>query len=190
MIEIKRETKETEIFVKLDIEGSGKYDIKTGIGFFDHMLESFSKHSQIDLEVECKGDIHVDFHHSVEDVGIVIGEALYKAIYPLQNRERFGDAIVVMDEAAVESALDLSNRPFLVYDVDIDGKIGEFDAELFEEFFRALVFNAKITAHIVKKRGKNRHHIAEAAFKSFAVALRRALKINEKAHIPSTKGVV
>lgn len=190
MVEIKRTTKETDIYLKLNIDGSGKYNIDTQIGFFNHMLESFTKHSLFDLELTCRGDIHIDFHHSVEDVGIVLGEALYKSIYPLKNRERFGDATVVMDEAAVNSALDLSNRPFLVYDVDLDGKIGDFDAELFEEFFRALVFNAKITAHIVQLRGKNRHHIAEAAFKSLAVALRRALRENPKASIPSTKGVI
>ena len=190
MIEIKRVTKETDISLKLDIDGSGKYKIDTGIGFFNHMLESFSKHSHIDIELECKGDIHVDFHHTVEDVGIVIGEALFKSIYPLEKRERFADATIVMDEAAVECALDLSNRPYLFYDLNLDGKVGDFDAELFEEFFRALIFNAKITAHIVKKRGKNRHHIAEAAFKSLAVALKRALKTDEKAAIPSTKGVI
>jgi len=190
MIEIKRVTKETDITLKLDIDGSGKYKIDTGIGFFDHMLESFAKHAQFDLDIECKGDIHVDFHHSVEDVGIVLGEALNRAIYPLKNRERFGESTIVMDEAAVECALDLSNRAYLVYEVDIDGKIGDFDSELFEEFFRALVFNAKISAHIVKKRGKNRHHLAEASFKSLAVALRRALQTNEKASIPSTKGVI
>jgi len=190
MVELKRKTKETEISLKLDVEGSGRYNISTGIGFFDHMLESFAKHAQIDLELKCVGDIHVDYHHSVEDVGIVLGEALNKEIYPLENKERFGDAIVVMDEAAVECALDLSNRAFLVYEVDIEGKIGDFDGELFEEFYRALISNAKITAHIIKKRGKNRHHIAEASFKSFAVALRRALKFNEKASIPSTKGII
>ncbi|WP_187648342.1 imidazoleglycerol-phosphate dehydratase HisB [Nitrosophilus labii] len=190
MVEIKRVTKETDIFVKLDIKGTGKYRIDTGIGFFDHMLQSLAKHAYFDLEIECKGDLHVDFHHSVEDVGIVLGEAFNKAVFPLKNKERFGDAVVVMDEAAVECSLDLSNRPFLLYEVDIEGKIGEFDCELFEEFFRAFVYNAKITTHIVKKRGKNRHHIAEAAFKSLAVALRRALKESDKASIPSTKGVL
>lgn len=190
MVEIKRVTKETDIYVKLDIEGSGKYNIDTNIGFFNHMLESFAKHSLFDIELKCVGDIYVDFHHSVEDVGIVLGQAFYKSVYPLENRERFGDAVAVMDEAAVSAALDISNRPFLVYDVDLDGKIGDFDSELFEEFFRAFVFNAKISAHIIKTRGKNRHHIAEAAFKSLAIALRRALKRNPKASIPSTKGVI
>ncbi|WP_200763898.1 imidazoleglycerol-phosphate dehydratase HisB [Nitrosophilus alvini] len=190
MVEISRKTKETDIELILNIDGSGKYKISTGIGFFDHMLESFAKHSLIDLEIKCKGDLHVDFHHTVEDVGIVLGTALKKAIYPIEKIERFGDAVVVMDEAAVEAALDLSNRPYLVYDIDIDGKIGEFDAELFEEFFRAVVLNASITLHLVQKRGKNRHHIAEAAYKAFAVAFRRALRPNEKIKVPSTKGVL
>ena len=190
MIELQRETKETSIVVKLDIEGEGRANITTGIGFFDHMLEAFAKHSRFDLQIACKGDLHVDFHHSVEDVGIVLGEALYKALFPPKNRERFGDSVVVMDEAAVSCALDLSNRPFLVYEVDLDGKIGQFDSELIEEFFRALVFNAKITCHIVQLRGRNRHHIAEASFKAFAVALRRAARFDKSAGIPSTKGVL
>ncbi len=190
MTEIKRETKETNIALKLDMETKGKCNIITGIGFFDHMLESFCKHSLIDLELDCKGDTYVDFHHSVEDVGIVIGKALYKELYPLKDIERFADATIVMDEASVKCSIDLSNRPFLVYDVPIFGKIGDFDAELIEEFFRALVFNASINAHIIKERGSNKHHIAEAAFKSFAISLRRALKKNQKTGIPSTKGVL
>jgi imidazoleglycerol-phosphate dehydratase len=190
MVEVERKTKETQIIVKLELDGSGKADIETGIGFFDHMLESFAKHSRIDLYVRCKGDLHVDFHHSVEDVGIVMGEAFCKALFPVQNRERFGDAYVVMDETGVQCGVDLSNRPFLVYEVELSGKIGEFDAELFEEFFRAFVFNARITCHILLLRGKNRHHIAEAAFKALAVALRRALAYNEKAGLPSTKGAL
>ncbi len=190
MTTIKRETKETKIELSLDIYGEGKSEISTGIGFFDHMLESFAKHSLFDLKIKCEGDIHVDFHHSVEDVGIVLGEALKKEIYPIQGIERFGEATVVMDEAAVKCALDTSNRPFLVYEIPIDGKVGEFDCELFEEFFRAVVFNASLTVHIIYERGKNKHHIAEAAFKSFAVSLRRALSKNERISIPSTKGVL
>ena len=190
MITLQRETKETKIGLTLNIEGSGRANIATGIGFFDHMLESFAKHARLDLDISCEGDLHVDFHHSVEDVGIVLGEALYKEVFPPKNRERFGDSVVVMDEAAVSCALDLSNRPYLVYEVDLDGKIGEFDSELVEEFFRALVFNAKITCHIVQLRGKNRHHIAEAIFKAVAVALRRSLRIDKQAGIPSTKGVL
>jgi len=190
MVEVKRETKETRIEVRVDVEGSGKADIDTGIGFFDHMLEALAKHSRIDIYVRCKGDTHIDFHHSVEDVGIVLGKAIHKELFPVKDRERFGDALVVMDEAAIECGIDLSNRPYLVYDVSLDGKIGEFDAELLEEFFRAFVFNARITCHIVQRRGKNRHHVAEAAFKALAVALRRALRHDPKAGLPSTKGML
>ena len=190
MIEIKRGTKETNINAKLELYGSGKSTIQTEIGFFDHMLEAFTKHGLLDLELVCKGDIHVDFHHSVEDVGIVIGEALKKEIFPIENVERFGEATVVMDEASVNTALDLSNRPFLHFEIDLDAKIGDFDTELVEEFFRALCFNAGITAQIVCLRGKNRHHIVEAAFKSFAVALRRATSKNSRVGIPSTKGIL
>ncbi|WP_456402795.1 imidazoleglycerol-phosphate dehydratase HisB [Hydrogenimonas sp.] len=190
MVEKRRETKETKIILRLDIEGSGESKISTGVGFFDHMLESFSKHALFDLEVECEGDTHVDDHHTVEDVGIVLGQALNEAVYPLQRVERFGDAVVVMDETAVACAMDLSNRPFLVYEIDIEGKVGRFDVELAEEFFRALTFNASFTVHMEALRGKNRHHIVEAAFKSYAVALRRALAPNPKAGVPSTKGVL
>ena len=190
MTKLERVTKETKIELILDIEGSGRASIETGIGFFDHMLESFAKHARFDLELRCEGDLHVDYHHSVEDVGIVLGEALYKEAFPPKQRERFGDSVVVMDEAAISCALDLSNRPFLVYEAALDGKIGEFDAELLEEFFRAFVFNARITCHLIQLRGKNRHHIAEAAFKALAVALRRALRHDPRAGIPSTKGVI
>ncbi len=190
MIVKTRETKETQIRVALELRGRGHSRIKTGVGFFDHMLESFAKHALIDLEVECRGDTHVDDHHSVEDVGIVIAQALAEAVYPVEGVERFGNATVVMDEAAVSCDIDLSNRPFLVFDLPVDGKIGSFDVELVEEFFRALVFNTRLTAHIVMIRGKNRHHIVEAAFKAFAVALRRATASNERAGVPSTKGVL
>ncbi len=190
MIEKRRKTKETDIVIKLDVDGRGSSDIETGIGFFDHMLEALTKHARFDLYVRCKGDTHIDDHHSVEDVGIVLGELFHEAVFPVKNRERFGDGTVVMDEAAVMCAVDLSNRPFLVYEVGLDGKIGSFDAELVEEFVRAFVFNAKITLHLVQNRGKNRHHIAEATFKAMAVALRRALKRDDRAGLPSTKGVL
>lgn len=190
MITLERKTKETQIKLELSLNGTGKSKIETGIGFFNHMLEAFSKHSLIDLNLTCKGDTEVDFHHSVEDVGIVLGQALKEAIYPISNVERYANVVVVMDEAAVESALDLSNRAYLVYDVALIGKVGEFDVELVEEFFRAVVMNAGITLHVNCKRGKNKHHIIEAAFKSFAVALRRALAKNELIGIPSTKGVL
>ena len=155
------------------------------------MLESLSKHSGIDMQIGCKGDLHVDFHHTVEDVGIALGEAFYKAVFPVGAIERFGEAKIVMDEALVESAIDISGRPFLYFDLGLlSGKIGEFDAELAEEFFRAFIYNAKISAHIVKVRGQNMHHIVEGAFKALAVSLRRALKPNEKGGVPSTKGVL
>ena len=187
---MQRKTKETDISLELEIYGSGKSEISTGIGFFDHMLEAFCKHALFDMKLVCKGDLHVDFHHSVEDVGIVIGQALREQIYPLSGVERFGEATVVMDEAAVNCALDLSNRPFLVYESINDGKVGEFDVELANEFFQALAFNAAITLHIAKIRGRNSHHILEASFKACAVALRRALAKNSRVGVPSTKGVL
>ena len=190
MIKITRKTEETAIDTELELYGSGKSSIDTGIGFFDHMLEAFSKHSLIDLSLTCKGDTHVDFHHSVEDVGIVIGQALKKAIYPVENVERYSNVVVVMDEAAIECCLDLSNRAYLFYDINISGKVGEFDVELAEEFFRAVVNEAGLTLHLEYKRGKNKHHILEAAFKSFAVALRRSIVKNSRAGIPSTKGIL
>lgn len=190
MTEINRETRETNIKCKLDVNGTGKSTINTGVGFFDHMLEALSKHSGIDLELSCDGDLHVDAHHTVEDCGIVIGQALKKEIFPIQNVERYGNATVVMDEAATTCALDLSNRPFLVYEVNVTGKVGDFDVELAEEFFHAISGNAGLTVHIIQDRGRNKHHILEASFKAFAVALRRALVKNDKLGIPSTKGVL
>jgi len=190
MIEKHRKTKETDITIRLTPEGTGKSSISTGVGFFDHMLESFAKHSLIDLDIRCQGDTHIDDHHSVEDVGIVLGNAIAEAIYPIEKVERFGSAAIVMDEALVRCDIDLSNRPFLYYNVPVSGKVGGFDAELGEEFFRALMTNARISAHIVMERGMNKHHIIEAAFKAFAVALRRALSPNERSAVPSTKGVL
>ena len=190
MQKVERQTKETQICVELNLQGTGQSTINTGIGFFDHMLEALAKHSYMDLKLSCKGDTHIDFHHSVEDVGIVLGQALKAAIYPIQSVERYGNAIVVMDEAAVECALDLSNRAYLVYEIDIEGKVGEFDVELVEEFFRAVAHQAGLTVHLVAQRGRNKHHIIEASFKAFAVALRRSLVVNERAGIPSTKGIL
>ncbi|WP_298757893.1 imidazoleglycerol-phosphate dehydratase HisB [uncultured Campylobacter sp.] len=192
MISKNRATKETKIELELELYGRGAVQIQTGIGFFDHMLSAFAKHAWIDLSLRCEGDLQVDFHHSVEDCGIVLGSAIKEAIYPAQNIERFGDSVVVMDEAAVSAALDFSNRAFLVFDCPSlkHGKIGEFDAELVEEFFRALAFNANLTLHLSQIRGENLHHVAEAAFKAFAVAFRRAISINERAGVPSTKGVL
>ncbi|QSZ41777.1 imidazoleglycerol-phosphate dehydratase HisB [Sulfurimonas aquatica] len=190
MITKTRTTKETDITVSLELNGSGKSKVSTGVGFLDHMLESFSKHSLIDLEVSCKGDTHIDDHHSVEDVGIVLGSLLAQAIYPVKNMERFGSANIVMDEACVSCDLDLSNRPFLVYELEVSGKVGNFDTELVEEFYRAFVLNAKISTHIIQLRGKNKHHIIEASFKSLAVAIRRATTRNDRVGIPSTKDVL
>jgi len=189
MIELSRVTKETKIDLKLEIKGTGKSNISTGIGFFDHMLEALAKHSGMDLEIFCEGDIYVDYHHSVEDVGIVLGEALYKEIFPIRNVERFSNVVAILDEAGVECNIDLGGRPYLVYELPIEGAIKDFDMELFEEFFKSVIFNSKIACHLILKRGRNKHHIAESAFKSFAVALRRALSFRDD-EIPSTKGVI
>ncbi len=190
MIELSRNTKETDITAGLNIYGSGNSRIDTGIGFFDHMLEALCRHSWTDMNISCKGDLHIDMHHSVEDTAIVLGQLFGKAIYPVQGVERYGNATVVMDEASVTCDIDLSNRAYLHCDLPLTDKIGDFDAELVEEFFRAFAFNMPMTMHIVCNRGRNRHHIAEAAFKALAVALRRALTPNERAGIPSTKGVL
>ncbi|ADV46199.1 imidazoleglycerol-phosphate dehydratase HisB [Nitratifractor salsuginis] len=190
MYEKRRVTKETDITIKLNLYGTGEAAIDTGVGFFDHMLESFARHALLDLEVTCQGDLHIDAHHSVEDVGIVLGQLLGEAIYPVKGMERFGNAVVVMDEAAVECDIDLSGRAYLVFELPVEGKVGEFDTELVEEFFRALVFNLPITCHLTARRGRNRHHLIEAAFKALAVALRRAVTPNERIGVPSTKGVL
>lgn len=190
MITKTRTTKETDITISLELMGSGKSSIDTGVGFLDHMLESFAKHSLIDLNVSCKGDTHIDDHHSVEDVGIVLGSLIAEAIYPVENMERFGSANIVMDEACVSCDLDLSNRPFLVFELNVYGKVGQFDTELVEEFFRAFVLNSRMSVHVIQQRGKNRHHIIEAAFKAVAVALRRATAFNNRTGIPSTKDLL
>jgi len=190
MITKTRKTKETDIEISLKLYGNGISDIKTGVGFLDHMLESFSKHSLIDLNIACKGDTHIDDHHSVEDVGIVLGSLLSEAIYPAEGIERFANVNIVMDEACVSCDLDISNRPYLVYEVDLDGKVGTFDTELSEEFFRAFVTSARISTHLTLLRGKNKHHIIEATFKSLAVAIRRAVTKNSRVGIPSTKDVL
>lgn len=187
-VSFSRETKETKIETTVSTLGKGNYSINTGVGFLNHMLESFSKHSFIDIKIIAKGDTHIDDHHTVEDVGIVLGTAISKLLYPVKSIERFGSANIVMDEAMVSCDLDISNRPFLYFDIPIEGKVGNFDIELVEEFFRAFVLNAKITVHLSMIRGKNKHHIIEASFKAVAVALRRALIKNSSDSIPSTKG--
>lgn len=188
-VTLKRETKETKISVTLNLYGTGISKINTGVPFLDHMLESFSKHSNIDLEVECLGDTHIDDHHSVEDVAIVIGQALNKIIYPVHDIERFGTATVIMDEASVTCDIDLSNRAYLVFELPLDGKVGNFDTELVEEFFKALTFNMPLNLHLVANRGRNRHHLIEASFKALALSLRRATTRNNSG-IPSTKGML
>ena len=185
-----RTTKETNIQVKLELYAKGETKISTGVGFLDHMLDALGRHANINLDIVCKGDTHIDDHHTVEDVAIVLAKALHKAVYPVKNIERYGNATVVMDEASVSCDIDISNRGFLVFDLPIGGKVGNFDVELVEEFFRAFAMNFPITLHLVYNRGINKHHVIEAAFKALAVALRRALTINENAGIPSTKGVL
>jgi imidazoleglycerol-phosphate dehydratase len=190
MTQITRDTKETKIKSKLDIAQNIDTNINTGVGFLDHMLEALAKHSGISIDITCNGDTHIDDHHSVEDCGIVLGQALKKEIFPIQEIERYGNATIVMDEASSSCDLDLSNRPYLVYEFNLFGKVGNFDVELVEEFFHALVLNAGITCHLIYNRGTNKHHIVEATFKAFAVALRRALEVNTKVGIPSTKGIL
>ena len=184
----KRSTKETKIEVVLNIDGRGEASASTGIPFFDHMLEQLGKHARFDLSVKAEGDLEVDLHHTVEDVGIAIGKVLKESLGDKTGVCRFASAIVPLDEARVEVALDLSGRPFLVYEVDpIAEWIGTFDPQLCEEFWRALVVAAGITLHIRNEAGKNGHHIIEASFKAVAVALRDAVRIDGKA-VPSTKG--
>ena len=191
--EIKRKTAETDIELSLALDGTGKSNIYTGCGFLDHMLTLFAAHGRFDLNVSCKGDTNVDFHHSVEDVGICLGKAFSDAIGDCKGIKRYGNMILPMDESLVLCALDVSGRAYLNYDVSITAeKIGDFDTELIEEFFFALVRNSGVTLHIKQLDGKNAHHIAEAAFKAFARALRQAVEIDiqSKDEIPSTKGVL
>lgn len=184
-----RSTKETKITVSLNLDGTGKNAINTGVGFFDHMLELFACHGKFDLEVKCEGDIKVDAHHSVEDIGIVMGKLFYDLLGDKKGIERYATVYVPMDESLARSVVDISGRPFLSYNAALKGKIGEFDAELVEEFFRAFCTYGLITAHIDVIRGNNLHHMAEAAFKSFARALRAAVAVTGT-EIPSSKGTL
>ena len=191
--ELKRKTAETDIELSLTLDGTGKSSIDTGCGFLDHMLTLFASHGRFDLNVSCKGDTNVDFHHSVEDVGICLGKAFSDAIGDCKGIKRYGNMILPMDESLVLCALDVSGRAYLNYDVSIAAeKIGDFDTELIEEFFYAFVRNSGVTLHIKWLDGRNAHHIAEAAFKAFARALRQAVEIDmqSKDEIPSTKGVL
>jgi imidazoleglycerol-phosphate dehydratase len=189
--ELKRKTKETDIRIILNIDGTGKSAINTGIPFFNHMLESFSKHSQVDLEIKAVGDIEVDFHHTIEDTGILLGEVFKQALGNKKGIKRFGEAVVPLDEALTRVSIDISGRPFLSFNVKFDQKDdgNNINPYLFEEFFRAFVNNAGITIHIDMVRGKNTHHIIESIFKAFALSIKDAVKI-ETNEIPSTKGII
>ncbi len=187
---LNRQTAETEIALTLDLDGTGRAEIATGIGFFDHMLTALARHALFDLSIKARGDLHVDFHHTVEDVGIVLGLALAAAMGEKRGIARFGQALVPMDEALVEAALDCSGRAHLAFAVAFPrGKVGEMDSELFEEFFRALAGNARITLHLTARAGSNTHHLAEACFKATARALRMALTRDPRLGeaVPSTK---
>jgi len=188
---ITRKTSETDISLTLALDGTGKTEIATGIGFFDHMLTAFTRHGLFDLTVAAKGDLHIDAHHTVEDTGIVLGQAIREALGEKRGITRFGHAIIPMDEALVESVIDLSGRPHLSWNVTFESQmLGTMDTQLFQEFFSALANNALLTLHVTQKAGTNTHHVAEAAFKSAARALKMAVAIEPRAgtEIPSTKG--
>jgi imidazoleglycerol-phosphate dehydratase len=188
---ITRKTKETDISVAVDLDGTGKARITTGIGFFDHMLDQVARHSLIDVTIKAKGDLHVDQHHTVEDVGIVLGQAIRKALGDMKGITRYADVHLPMDEAMTRVAIDISGRPYLVWKVSLTrAKIGEMDSELFREFFQAFAQNAGITLHVENLYGRNNHHIAEACFKALARALRAAVAIDPRQPkaVPSTKG--
>ena len=191
--EIARKTKETDIKVKIDLDGTGANNIDTGIGFFDHMLTALSKHSGIDMDIVCKGDLQVDAHHSVEDVGIVLGQAVNQALGDKVGIRRYGCASIPMDEALGDAVIDISGRPFIVFDAEFAGDMcGEMDTQLFEEFFRSFAYNAMITLHISAPYGTNDHHKAEAMFKALARALREATEPDPRfaGQIISTKGAL
>jgi imidazoleglycerol-phosphate dehydratase len=191
--EIRRSTKETNLHVRLDLDGRGAAQVRTGIGFFDHMLEALARHALLDLTVEGEGDLHVDGHHTVEDTGIAIGQALAQALGDRAGIRRFGDALVPLDEALVRAVIDVSGRPFLSYNIEIAKwqMLGDYDVFLTPEFFRALVLNAGLTAHLDLMRGDNPHHIVEATFKAFARALDAATSLDPRVTgVPSTKGTL
>jgi imidazoleglycerol-phosphate dehydratase len=188
---VSRKTKETSINVEVNIDGKGQYNIDTGIGFLDHMLEQLSKHSLIDLKVKAKGDTHIDLHHTTEDTGIAIGEALKKALKNYQGIRRYAHAMIPMDETLTRVAIDVSNRPYLIWKVKLKvERLGEMDTELFKEWFQAFSQSAGITLHMENIYGDNSHHIIESCFKALARSLRTALEIDprNKKSIPSTKG--
>ncbi len=190
---IKRKTKETEISVELNIDGTGKYEVKTGIGFLDHMLEQLSRHSLMDLKLTAKGDLHIDYHHTTEDTGIAIGEAFAKALGERKGITRYGHAYIPMDETLTRVALDISGRPYFIWKVEFTKpKLGEMDTELFREWFQAFAFAAGATLHIENLYGVNNHHIVESCYKGLARSLRIAAAIDPRKsdEIPSTKGTL
>jgi imidazoleglycerol-phosphate dehydratase len=191
--EIARDTKETKIRVALDLDGTGVSEISTGIGFFDHMLDSFARHGGVDLKVETRGDLHIDMHHTVEDTGIVIGQAVKEALDGFKGIRRFGHAYIPMDETLTRCAIDLSNRPYLIWKVAFrTPKVGEMDTELFKEFHHAFAMHAGACVHLETLYGTNSHHVAESGFKALARALRQAVELDPKSlgQAPSTKGVL
>ncbi|MGI6855577.1 imidazoleglycerol-phosphate dehydratase HisB [Mesorhizobium sp. 1B3] len=190
---VSRKTKETEISVSVDVDGSGRFDVSTGVGFFDHMLEQLSRHSLIDITVKAKGDLHIDDHHTVEDTGIALGQAIAKALGERRGITRYASIDLAMDETLTRAAVDVSGRPFLVWHVAFSSpKVGTFDTELVREFFQALAQNAGITLHVLNHYGANNHHIAETCFKAVARSLRIALEPDPRqpGAIPSTKGTL
>ncbi|MAI26555.1 MAG: imidazoleglycerol-phosphate dehydratase HisB [Myxococcota bacterium] len=189
---LQRKTKETEIRIQLDLDGSGQYQVKTGVPFLDHMLESFARHALFDLEIEAKGDVEIDDHHTVEDVGITLGQAFREALGSAEGISRFGSFVLPMAESKVEVALDISNRPYFCYDVELTNhKIGDFDALLSEDFFYAFSQNAGIDLHITKSYGRSPHHVIEAVFKGVARALRLAVAVDPReGGLPTVKGAL
>jgi len=190
---VARKTKETDIEVSMNLDGSGTSDVQTGIGFLDHMLDQLAKHGLFDIKVRAKGDLHIDFHHTTEDVGLALGEALSKALGDRKGIRRYGAAIIPMDETRTDVALDASNRPYLVWKVQFSRpKLGEMDTELFKEWFQAFAQMGGLTLHVWNQYGENNHHIVESCFKGLARALRQAVEIDPRAAqaVPSTKGVL
>ncbi len=190
---IERNTSETSISVAVDLDGTGRADISTGIGFFDHMLDQIARHAPLDLEIAARGDLHIDGHHTVEDVGIALGQAVCRALGDRTGISRYGDAHVPLDEALTRVVIDISGRPFLVYEVNFPAqRIGDFDTELMREFFQAFCVHARVGLHIDCLRGVNSHHIAESAFKGFARAFGKAVAIDPRrlGAVPSTKGTL
>jgi imidazoleglycerol-phosphate dehydratase len=190
---IDRQTKETRISASINLDGTGAYDIATGVGFLDHMLEQLARHSLIDIELKAEGDLHIDFHHTVEDSGIVLGQALAKALGDKRGITRYASVELPMDEAMTRVAIDVSGRPHLVWDVTFTRpKLGEMDTELFREWFQAFAQNAGITLHVANLYGENNHHIAETCYKGLARALRAAIAIDprQEQRVPSTKGTL